>query len=537
MGYHPAKKAKTDKAAKHAGGFSPGSHSGSSTAVAIVPVPAFTTESVQAAHDLIDLAKAGDWTDVYEALDKRRELVNMRPKVRDYAVLHQAACHGRADVLTILIDNYGADPLQRTKLGKTVADIASEWGYPDIARIASDRSAAAMSDLSVGAASCAAVPVLTPEKVKGRAKAKAKAKAKAAAAKVCGPVVAFGGSCGVSALSSLPGAAVATPVPTLTSDVLRDAHKLLDTAKAGHWKDLYRTLDTRRELVNIRPDMREFSVLHQAAFHGMGDVVATLINKYGADPSQQTKHGLSAVDVAREQGHAKLAESLEGRAKGVVPEDDAPHTDSECIPDDLPDIVQMPDGSWKVVAASGANHASPNAESEDKATPSAEEATAESDTHSTFDTTAGSRAGYSSSSSACASGLSVSSVTASVAGEGKVADRYLPEASEFHVYGKGGTNLSCTLKRMSKHACTLQLLESNSGEDGYWVCACWGPTETVGRWEADHFSSEDDAVAAFKAKFHEKTCNRWEDRSRFKPFFGKLLYDGSVDAPHSLLKA
>merc|ERR1712151_896276 len=86
------------------------------------------------AHALIDLAKNGSWDEVFESLDSQRELINVRPEVREYSVLHQAAYHGSEETVNTLIDKYGADAVLRTKSGELITDIAKNQGAPEIIR-------------------------------------------------------------------------------------------------------------------------------------------------------------------------------------------------------------------------------------------------------------------------------------------------------------------------------------------------------------------------------------------------------------------
>jgi len=258
----------------------------------------------QAAHGLIDLAKEGNWEQLYEALDGQKELVNARPKVREYAILHQAAFHGDVSIVTSLIENYGADPAVLTKSGQSVLQVAKECGHADIVALLSSRLTGEPDHDRV----------LTPEKV---------AKADHTACKI-------------------------TAIPKLTTGVIQEGHKLIDFAKDARWEEIFLMLDKRPELVNVRPAVRDFSVLHQAAYHGDLKAATTLIEKYGADPNQLTKGAKSVAEVADEQGHSELAEKIRSFA--------GPEADD----DDL-DFVQMPDGSWKVVQKGAAKVAATTA--------------------------------------------------------------------------------------------------------------------------------------------------------------------------------
>merc|ERR1712232_856266 len=98
-------------------------------------------------------------------------------------------------------------------------------------------------------------------------------------------------------------------------DLASKAHALIDLAKNASWDELYKSLDSQRELVNVRPDVREYSVLHQAAYHGAEEAVNILIEKYDADPMLPTKSGELIVDVAKQNSHTHVAKALEARMK------------------------------------------------------------------------------------------------------------------------------------------------------------------------------------------------------------------------------
>lgn len=106
--------------------------------------------------------------------------------------------------------------------------------------------------------------------------------------------------------------------PAAPAEKLKAAHELIDLAKANKWADVFKALDRCRDLANVRPPVREYAVLHQAAFYGKVDVVKALIETYGADPRQVTKSGKSAADVAKERGHHELAASVAARIAKVV---------------------------------------------------------------------------------------------------------------------------------------------------------------------------------------------------------------------------
>merc|ERR1712217_593929 len=118
---------------------------------------------------------------------------------------------------------------------------------------------------------------------------------------------------GVDAHTPVAASCAVVPLPSLTTDSMEQTHKLIDLAKAGRWADLFKLLAMHKTLVNVRPEVREFGVLHQAAFQGKEDVVLRLIDEFGADPTEQTKYGKTVADVAEEEGYSQVAEQLRSR--------------------------------------------------------------------------------------------------------------------------------------------------------------------------------------------------------------------------------
>jgi len=107
-------------------------------------------------------------------------------------------------------------------------------------------------------------------------------------------------------------------------------------------------------------------------------------------------------------------------------------------------------------------------------------------------------------------------------------DVHFPEASSWHVHQTLDATWECTLTLKTFGSAAekfqiLQLAKQNLGSD----CCIWsrcGRTGTDGASEINHFADLDAAMADFKSKFYEKTNNKWENRSEFKPFFGKWRY-------------
>jgi len=118
---------------------------------------------------------------------------------------------------------------------------------------------------------------------------------------------------GLEKQKSVPAPVAIMLVPTLTADAIQQAHKLIDLSKAGRWTDLFKMLEMNKTLVNVRPEVRDYSVLHQAVFQGACDISLRLVDECGADPAQCTKSGMSAAAIAEEQGHTQLAEKMRER--------------------------------------------------------------------------------------------------------------------------------------------------------------------------------------------------------------------------------
>mmetsp|Transcript_81424 Transcript_81424/g.170267 ORF Transcript_81424/g.170267 Transcript_81424/m.170267 type:complete len:282 (-) Transcript_81424:702-1547(-) len=140
------------------------------------------------------------------------------------------------------------------------------------------------------------------------------AAAPAAAGSSTGSVVDTAGGASSSTTAAAPKArakrAREPSVPTYTDE---EAHHLIDLAKSAKWAQVYKVLDKKPGLVNRRPDVREYGVLHQAAYYGTEAAVFKLLDKYKADPKQVTKSGFSVSEVAEEHGHTALVAKLADR--------------------------------------------------------------------------------------------------------------------------------------------------------------------------------------------------------------------------------
>ncbi|CAE8589508.1 unnamed protein product [Polarella glacialis] len=76
------------------------------------------------------------------------------------------------------------------------------------------------------------------------------------------------------------------------------AHAILDATKMARWEELFQKLQLCPDLVNARPEPREYAALHQAAFHGDVAVLQRLVDEFKADVCLRSKSGQTALQVA-----------------------------------------------------------------------------------------------------------------------------------------------------------------------------------------------------------------------------------------------
>ncbi|CAE8622177.1 unnamed protein product, partial [Polarella glacialis] len=69
------------------------------------------------------------------------------------------------------------------------------------------------------------------------------------------------------------------------------AHAILDATKMARWEELFQKLQLCPDLVNARPEPREYAALHQAAFHGDVAVLQRLVDEFKADVCLRSKSG------------------------------------------------------------------------------------------------------------------------------------------------------------------------------------------------------------------------------------------------------
>lgn len=94
--------------------------------------------TTQASVNACESAKFGRWEDMKATLHaycntavENVRFVDMYP--RSFGLIHQAAYHGRQDIVEELVERYQADPQLRTRDGRTAAQVAREYGHSALA--------------------------------------------------------------------------------------------------------------------------------------------------------------------------------------------------------------------------------------------------------------------------------------------------------------------------------------------------------------------------------------------------------------------
>eukprot|EP00930_Biecheleria_cincta_P032299 TRINITY_DN22416_c0_g1_i2.p1 TRINITY_DN22416_c0_g1~~TRINITY_DN22416_c0_g1_i2.p1 ORF type:complete len:396 (+),score=90.18 TRINITY_DN22416_c0_g1_i2:322-1509(+) len=233
------------------------------------------------AHKLIDLARDALWDELLLELDARPDMINVRPPVREYSILHQAIFHGDQKIVDALIDKFGADLHAESKFGEKIVSVASGQGHDALLKSLKKR----LGEELEGRHADEDDDFDMVQMPNGSWKIQKKG-ASPKSAELC---------------SSVGGV---TPLPILTAEVINAAHELLDLAKDGCWAKVFTRLDKERALVNVRPAVREFSLLHQAAWQGDVEAATSLITKYGADQALLSKQGKTVAAVAEDEGHS-----------------------------------------------------------------------------------------------------------------------------------------------------------------------------------------------------------------------------------------
>lgn len=78
------------------------------------------------AHDLLNYGKLGDWKNAKALLTMHPEIVNIRPDVREYALIHHAGYQLKFEIMEWMRYTMKADLMLKTRFGKTLEDIMQE---------------------------------------------------------------------------------------------------------------------------------------------------------------------------------------------------------------------------------------------------------------------------------------------------------------------------------------------------------------------------------------------------------------------------
>lgn len=91
-----------------------------------LPAQSKDKEEAEQIHEILSLAKTGDWRKVKRKLRDHPQWVNVRPPVRQYGLVHHAAWQLQMDAMETLYIEFSADLSLRTKDGKSVEDVFLE---------------------------------------------------------------------------------------------------------------------------------------------------------------------------------------------------------------------------------------------------------------------------------------------------------------------------------------------------------------------------------------------------------------------------
>eukprot|EP00927_Polykrikos_kofoidii_P057021 TRINITY_DN5112_c0_g1_i1.p1 TRINITY_DN5112_c0_g1~~TRINITY_DN5112_c0_g1_i1.p1 ORF type:complete len:1300 (-),score=221.72 TRINITY_DN5112_c0_g1_i1:44-3889(-) len=78
------------------------------------------------------------------------------------------------------------------------------------------------------------------------------------------------------------------------------SHQALTMAKGENWEGVKEMLRKNPEIVNVRPEQREFNLLHFATFQFNHTVVRQLVRDYGADLTTKSSKGKTAIEILTE---------------------------------------------------------------------------------------------------------------------------------------------------------------------------------------------------------------------------------------------
>eukprot|EP00931_Biecheleriopsis_adriatica_P115098 TRINITY_DN90935_c0_g1_i1.p1 TRINITY_DN90935_c0_g1~~TRINITY_DN90935_c0_g1_i1.p1 ORF type:complete len:783 (+),score=232.79 TRINITY_DN90935_c0_g1_i1:85-2433(+) len=332
-------------------------------------------------EDFITASKEGDWDSMWAILGRHPGYVNMRPPLRRYAAIHQAAYHGDVDVLRRLVEEFKADPSLKNKDDEVPADVAEENENTEaveylqqacdeaeesdceeppakLARGGGGRGGDSAADEAVLLEkaneaiehakwqkwdamfkiieACPGCQNIRPEYRRYGAIHQV---AYAGDAEVLRRMVESGANPGLltrdkeTPLQVAQGegndeAAKYLSTLEVSKDggaLIQQAHEVIDAAKEGKWERTFELLaasDHPEQLVNLRPAVRQYGVLHQAAFHGDIEVLRRLLEDFKANVKLLTKDGKTALEIAEESKQESAAKYLEACIPSIKLEDD-----------------------------------------------------------------------------------------------------------------------------------------------------------------------------------------------------------------------
>eukprot|EP00933_Yihiella_yeosuensis_P069952 TRINITY_DN7713_c1_g1_i2.p1 TRINITY_DN7713_c1_g1~~TRINITY_DN7713_c1_g1_i2.p1 ORF type:complete len:811 (-),score=203.45 TRINITY_DN7713_c1_g1_i2:87-2483(-) len=368
-------------AASYVGGAVSSLLKGSAAASPEVEVELEEDPDTSELEDLISAAKEQEWNKVWKILKKHPLYVNMRPPHRKYAAIHQAAYGGNVKVCQKIVENFRGDPALKTKDGQTPEEVATENGNseaaaflaeaahawaglyqppkkkfkrgPDVPEVAETGHEALLLKKANQAidfakweqwkemfdviASCPACQNVRPEY---RAYGVIHQAAYSGDVDVLRKLVEGGADSALLTQDKKTPLQVAESEGNLEAskyletlkvaggidDVLiREAHNVIDAAKDGDWERTIALLSASpnpEQLVNTRPAVRLYGVLHQAAFHGDIEILRKLLEDFKANVKLLTKDGQTALQIAQSCDQQAAVEYLEACTPSIKLGDD-----------------------------------------------------------------------------------------------------------------------------------------------------------------------------------------------------------------------
>lgn len=192
-------------------------------------------------EEFVQFAKEFDWDRVFAILEQHPGYINMRPELRRFSAIHQAAYAGHGHIVKKMVEEYGANPVLLTADGITPAAVAAGEDNMEIAEYLAGASM----------------------KMRGNAPRRRRFEP-----------------------------------PPIDQALIDKAHELIEHAKWGRWDDMLAVADERRDCINIRPEARRYAAIHQVAFDGDVEIMRQLVRRK-ADIHLMTRDRQTALQIAR----------------------------------------------------------------------------------------------------------------------------------------------------------------------------------------------------------------------------------------------